>query len=199
MADQRTIEFWYDFASTYSYLSAMRVEAMAQAAGVGLAWKPFLLGPIFQAQGWTTSPFNLYPVKGKYMVRDIERLAGERGLEFRLPPQFPQNSLLAARVALLGADEGWVGAFTRAVYLAQFRDGSTISDPQVLGAVLDKLGLDPKAILARTQEPAVKERLRQQTAEAQALGIFGAPSFVTGGEVFWGDDRLEQALSWTKR
>ncbi|HWB45617.1 MAG TPA: 2-hydroxychromene-2-carboxylate isomerase [Hyphomicrobiaceae bacterium] len=199
MADQRTIEFWYDFASTYSYLSAMRVEAMAQAAGVGLAWKPFLLGPIFQAQGWTTSPFNLYPVKGKYMVRDIERLAGERGLEFRLPPQFPQNSLLAARVALIGADEGWVGAFTRAIYLAQFRDGSTISDPQVLGAVLDKLGLDPKAILARTQEPAVKERLRQQTAEAQALGIFGAPSFVTGGEVFWGDDRLEQALSWTKR
>lgn len=199
MADQRTIEFWYDFASTYSYLSAMRVEAMAQAAGVGLAWKPFLLGPIFQAQGWTTSPFNLYPVKGKYMVRDIERLAGERGLEFRLPPQFPQNSLLAARVALIGADEGWVGAFTCAVYLAQFRDGSTISDPQVLGAVLDKLGLDPKAILARTQEPAVKERLRQQTAEAQALGIFGAPSFVTGGEVFWGDDRLEQALSWTKR
>jgi 2-hydroxychromene-2-carboxylate isomerase len=103
------LEFWYEFASTYSYLSAMRIEALAAAAGVAIAWKPFLLGPIFKAQGWDTSPFNLYPAKGRYMVRDLERLATDRGLTFALPAVFPQNSLRAARLALIGGDEGWIG------------------------------------------------------------------------------------------
>ena len=102
------IEFWYDFASTYSYLSAMRIEALAGAAGVAVEWRPFLLGPIFAAQGWTPSPFNLYPAKGRNMVRDIERLAAARGLRFVLPAKFPQNSLMAARLALVGAEEDWI-------------------------------------------------------------------------------------------
>ena len=97
MARRPVLEFWYEFASTYSYLSAMRIDALAAAAGVAVAWKPFLLGPIFKAQGWDTSPFNLYPAKGRYMVRDLERLAADRGLAFVLPAVFPQNSLRATR------------------------------------------------------------------------------------------------------
>jgi 2-hydroxychromene-2-carboxylate isomerase len=94
------LEFWYDFASTYSYLSAMRIEALAARAGVEVLWKPLLLGPIFRAQGWDNSPFKIYPAKGRYMVRDMERLAAARGLLFKLPWPFPQNSLHAARLAL---------------------------------------------------------------------------------------------------
>ena len=189
------IEFWYEFASTYSYLSAMRIEALATASGVTVIWKPVLLGPIFRAQGWDTSPFNIYPAKGKYMVRDMERLAAARGLPFRLPSPFPQNSLHAARLAVIGHAEGWGVRFTRAVYAAEFADGANIGDRDVLAAILQGLGLDPGALLARSETPDNKQRLRQQTEEAQELGIFGAPSFLARGELFWGDDRLEHALA----
>jgi 2-hydroxychromene-2-carboxylate isomerase len=189
------IEFWYEFASTYSYLSAMRIEALASAAGLGILWKPFLLGPIFRAQGWDTSPFNFYPAKGKHMVRDMERLTAARGLPFRLPSPFPQNSLHAARLALIGHAEGWGVAFTRAVYVAQFAGGADIGDKRVLHELLSHLGVDAAAAFARSETPETKQRLRQQTEDAQELGIFGAPSFLARGDLFWGDDRLEQALA----
>jgi 2-hydroxychromene-2-carboxylate isomerase len=195
----RTIEFWYEFASTYSYLSAMRIETLAADAGVPVAWKPFLLGPIFHAQGWDNSPFNIYPAKGRYMVRDIERQAAARGLVFALPKNFPQNSLAAARIAILGAEEAWIGAFTRAVFTAEFADGADIADRQVLAAILGRLGLDSERLLRRIEDADCKQRLRQQTADAQARGLFGAPAFIVGDELFWGDDRLEQALAWAKR
>ena len=97
-----TIDFWFDFASTYSYLTAMRIRPLAAAAGVVVRFRPFLLGPIFKAQGWDTSPFSIYQAKGRYMWRDLERLAADLELPFRRPDPFPQNSLLAARVALAG-------------------------------------------------------------------------------------------------
>jgi 2-hydroxychromene-2-carboxylate isomerase len=192
-----TVAFWFDFASTYSYLSAMRIENEAAKHGVAVDWRPFLLGPIFARQGWTTSPFNIYPAKGRYMVRDIERLAQARGLAFGMPQRFPANSLLAARLATIGRAEGWAAAFSRAVFEAQFARGEDIADEAVLGAALAAAKLDAAAVLARASDAAVKEALKAETAEAERIGVFGAPSFVTAdGELFWGDDRLEQALEW---
>ena len=190
------LEFFYEFASTYSYLSAMRIEQLAAAAGVAVAWRPILLGPIFKAQGWDNSPFNIYPAKGRYMVRDMERLAAGRRLPFKMPAIFPQNSLLAARMALLGHDEDWGAAFARAVYTAEFADGADISGRGLLATILEDLGLRADGILARIEQPEVKDRLKRQTAEAQQRGVFGAPSFIANAELFWGDDRLEQALAW---
>jgi 2-hydroxychromene-2-carboxylate isomerase len=189
------LEFWYEFASTYSYLSAMRIEETAKAAGVDVVWKPFLLGPIFFSQGWTTSPFNIYPAKGRYMVREMERLTAARGLPFKMPSPFPQNSLLAARIAIIGHDEGWGVPFSKRVYAAEFGEGASISDAASLGVILRDLGQDPARIMALTGQAETKDRLKQRSEEAQELGIFGAPSFLTKGELFWGDDRLEQALA----
>ncbi|MEX0840184.1 MAG: 2-hydroxychromene-2-carboxylate isomerase [Parvibaculum sp.] len=194
------VEFWYEFASTYSYPAAMRVERAAAEAGVDLVWRPFLLGPIFGAQGWNDSPFNIYPAKGKYMWRDMARICAATGLTLKTPlARFPQNGLKAARLALLGQDEAWGPAFTRRVYLANFAEQKDISDEAVLTGILAALGLDAAALLVRSNEPANKDRLKTQTASAIAKGIFGAPSFVVGEELFWGNDRLEAALDWARR
>jgi 2-hydroxychromene-2-carboxylate isomerase len=193
------VEFWYEFASTYSYPAAMRVAAAAKAAGVPLVWRPFMLGPIFGAQGWNDSPFNIYPAKGKYMWRDMTRICEGQGLTLKEPVRFPQNGLKPARLALLGQDESWGPEFARRVYLANFAEQKDISDEDVLAEILSALGLDAATLLARSNEPANKEHLKTQTEEAIARGIFGAPSFVVGDELFWGNDRLEAALAWVKK
>ncbi len=194
------LDFWFDFASTYSYPSAMRIAPLAQTAGVAVRFRPFLLGPIFKAQGWETSPFNLYAVKGQYMWRDLERLCADLSLPFRKPNPFPQHSLLAARVALVGLEAGWGEDFCRAVFRAEFAEGRRIDDPAVVADAVRSVKAEARPALERAQSDEIKARLRAQTDEAIALGIFGAPSFVTAGkELFWGNDRLEQALAWAKR
>jgi 2-hydroxychromene-2-carboxylate isomerase len=192
------LQFWFEFASTYSYPAACRIERLASAAGAPLEWRPFLLGPIFQSQGWRDSPFNLYPVKGRYMWRDLERLCARQGLPLRRPSRFPRNGLLPARVACLASTERWCAAFIRSVYHANFAEDLDISDPQVVASILEAVGAPPTETLARAQNAENKDRLRRQTEEAIRLGIFGAPSFVVGDELFWGNDRLEQALEWWK-
>jgi 2-hydroxychromene-2-carboxylate isomerase len=192
------IDFWFEFASTYSYLAVSRVEQAALGAGVVVAWRPFLLGPIFKAQGWNDSPFNVYPVKGRYMWRDMERLCTRYGLPLVRPSQFPRSGLLAARVTLAGGDAGWVPAFVRRAYRANFAEDRDIADPGVLGELLRDEGADASAVLAAAGSDGVKAKLRANTEEAQRLGIFGAPSFVARGELFWGNDRLEDALEWAR-
>lgn len=194
------LQFWYDLASNYSYLSAMRIERLAQVAGIEIEWRPFLLGPIFKAQGWTTSPFNLYPAKGRNMLRDMQRIADMRGLPFVIPTTFPAASLLAVRIATHGSTEGWCAEFSKAVFMAEFGRGEDIADERVLSRVLSALGLDAARSIAAAGDDAVKQRLRLATEEAMRIGIFGAPSLVAAdGELFWGDDRLEQALAWAGR
>lgn len=178
----KTLEFWFEFASSYSYLAVMRIEALAREAGVRLVWRPFLLGPVFLSLGWNDSPFNIYPPKGRYMWRDLARLAQSYGLPFRMPSRFPRSGLLAARVALLGAEAPWIGDFARGV----------------MRGLLDGLGLPTDELLEQAGRDDTKRALQRQTAEAGELGIFGAPSFITpDGELFWGNDRLEDALAWT--
>jgi 2-hydroxychromene-2-carboxylate isomerase len=193
------LEFWFEFASTYSYPAAMRVEDAARAAGVTLSWRPFLLGPIFGAQGWNDSPFNVYPVKGRYMWRDLERVCTKHGVPLRRPSRFPRNGLLAARVALLGAGETWGPAFVRAAYRANFAEDREIADADVIASVLHGVTGDAAAILERAVAADNKDRLRRQTEQAVALGIFGAPTFVSRGELFWGNDRLEDAVAWHRQ
>ena len=194
------LDFWFEFASTYSYPAAMRIAPLAREAGVVVRFRPFLLGPIFAAQGWTTSPFNLFPAKGRHVWRDLERICSDVGLPFRRPEPFPQNSVLASRVALVGLDADWGEDFCRAVYRAEFAEGKRIDEPDTMRAILSALNVEPGDAMTAAQSTTVKDKLRAETSKAQELGIFGAPTFITaGGELFWGNDRLEQALVWAGR
>jgi 2-hydroxychromene-2-carboxylate isomerase len=194
------IEFWYEFASTYSYVAMERVARSARP----FQPRPFLLGPVFAAQGMKDSPFNIYPIKGRYMWRDMERLCAELDAPFKKPSLFPRGSLLATRIAVacahaeLGAQD-FVLAFSRRVYRANFAEDRAIGEPSVVAEILTELGEDAHGWIARAEMPEVKEALKAQTARAQELGIFGSPSFMTRGELFWGSDRLEQALAWAER
>lgn len=190
-----TLEVWFEFASTYSYLSISRVERLAEEASLKLTWRPFLLGPIFRDKGMSTSPFVLDPVKGAYMWRDLERRADRYGLAFKRPALFPANGLYAARIMTAASREAWCGAFARNVFEAQFVRGDDISAPDVLARALTACAVDPSDWMERAQHQGVKDRLRHTTQLASEVGIFGAPSFRVGAELFWGDDRLEDAIA----
>lgn len=190
-----TIEFWFDFGSNYSYLSILRIRQLAADAGVQVRLKPFMLGPIFKSLGWESSPFVLQTMKGNYVWRDMQRQCDKYGLRWQRPSVFPRNALLAARVALQADGKPWLAAFCEHVMQANFAHDREIGDETVIAAILDALGVDSETVIAAARTEASKNALRERTAEAQARGIFGAPMFFVGDEMFWGNDRLEDAIA----
>ncbi len=191
------IEFWYEFASPYSYIAAARIDRLVAGTPIRLDWRPFLLGPILAQRPHDPSPFqNPSPAQRRYRWRDVQRLCAAEGLPLRLPSTYPRNGLLAARVALVAADEGWAPGFTRAVYRANFAEDCDIAARGVVEGIIAALDRDPALVLERALSPDNKNRLAARGEEAISRGIFGAPSFVVGDELFWGNDRLEQAIAW---
>lgn len=190
------LAFWFDFASNHSYLSVMRIEEATRKLGIDLVWRPFLLGPILRSQGWNNSPFVLQKAKGDYVWQDMVRQCAKHGLPWVRPSVFPRPSVLPSRVALLGADQPWMGDFCRAVMTRNFANDEDIDSPESVRAVLNDLGLPADQIMADALSEANQDKLRAQTQAAMDQGVFGAPTFFVGPEMFWGDDRLDDALAW---
>lgn len=193
-----TLEMWFEFGSNYSYLSVMRIEELARTAGVSVAWKPFLLGPIFKNLGWDSSPFVLQSQKGQYIWRDMARQAEKYGLKFNKPSEFPRFATLPMRVAILGADEPWIGAFCEKVMLQNWVDDLDINTTDMVMQALSGVVPNPSLIVDLAQSDVNKLRLREQTEVARRRGIFGGPTFFVGEEMFWGNDRLEDALAYAQ-
>lgn len=190
------IEFWFEFASNYSYLSVMRIEAAANRLGVKVLWRPFLLGPIFRSLGWTNSPFVLQKAKGEYVWKDMVRQCTKYGLPWQKPTAFPRSSLLPLRVALLGAEQSWCAAFCREIMHRNFVEDREIDTSQDVSEVLKKLNLPHEQIINDALSEGNKLKLWEQTQTAVDKGVFGAPTFFVGSEMFWGDDRLDDALTY---
>jgi len=194
--DLPALELWFDFGSNYSYLSVMRVEDAAFRRGARILWRPFLLGPIFRELGMETSPFVLQKEKGAYVWQDMARQCRKYGLPWARPSKFPRIGVLAARIALLGAEQPWIGRYCRRVMALNFALDEEMDDPDRLSEILAELGLPYGEILKQAQAEPTKLRLRQQTAQAREKGIFGAPTFFAGAEMFWGNDRMDDALEF---
>jgi 2-hydroxychromene-2-carboxylate isomerase len=193
-----TIDFWYSIGSTYSYLTVMRLDRVAAETGVSFRWRPFNVRHVMTEQN--NIPFKDKPEKTAYMWRDVERRAKGYGLHPKYPVDYPLPELVFAnQVAVLGAREGWVEGYTRAAYRLWFEAGARPGEEPNLTAALTAAGQDPARAVAEARSLDVRTALAEATEEAMGLGIFGSPSFVAGGELFWGDDRLDDAIAWAKR
>ncbi len=188
------IEYWFDFASPYSYPSTLRIEALARQRGVKVIWRPLLLGPVFRAAGWAGSPFMEQPVKLAWIWTDLERLCARHALPWRKPSLFPRGSLLPARIAIAHHDEAWIGSFCAKVFELNFVHDGEIDRIDAMRGVLLELGLPADSMIERAQSPEIKLALREQTALGERRGLFGAPSFFVGDALYWGNEQLEHAL-----
>ena len=185
----KRVEFFYDYASTYSYLAHREIEALATRCHAELVFRPMVLGFVFKATG-NSMPASV-PAKAAYMVQDVRRWVRHYGLPFHMPSVFPTNTIRALRVACAALEEGTFLAYHHAVMNAYWAEDQDIGDAEVLAAVATRAGVDGPRLVARAEEPAVKDRLKQNTDEAIERGVFGAPTFFVGDQMFWGNDRTE--------
>ena len=189
------IDFWFTMGSTYSFLSVMRLPELQRATGISFRWRPFHLLVILQEMKHV--PFADKPAKSAYMWRDIERRAAMYGIAAQLPAPYPaKQSVVANLIATVGMREGWGADYARAAYRRWFQLGQeTGSEPNVSQSLLD-IGQEPARVLALARSEDAKAALTAETDAAREMGIFGSPTFAVDRELFWGDDRLEDAISW---
>lgn len=190
----KQIDFFYFFGSGYAYLSVMRIGALAKQSGVAVRWRPFNVRTVMAENNIA---LRTQAAKVKYMWRDVERRAATHGVPYVRAPNWPTDpDLLANRVAMVAAEEGWCEPYTLASFRAWYLEGMELGSRAHLEHVLTPLGQDVDNVITKADGARAHERLKAETDTARRYGIFGSPAFVVDGEMFWGDDRLEEALAW---
>lgn len=192
---EKTVEFYFDFSSPYSYLAATQLPDLVKRVGARIDYRPFVLAAVFKA---TTNDMPAkVPAKGQYMFKDLERWAEFYGVRFKFSSYFPANTIKAMRLVLVADEQGKAEAVTLGLFRAMWAEDRDLNDPVVLGDIAEKAGLDSASALAAIETQPIKDRLRAYTDAAVSKGAFGAPAMVVGDELFWGNDRLhfvERAL-----
>ncbi len=190
------IDFFYFFGSGYAYLPVMRIGEAAERAGVAVRWRPFSVRTLMRENN---IGLRDQPGKMRYIWRDIERRAKWHGIPFVKPPIWPTDpDELANRVAIVAFAEGWGRDYTKASFRSWYLDGQPLGERTALDQVLSALGQDATEVVAKANSDETRATYAAETEAARRLGIFGSPTFVADGEVFWGDDRLEEACAWAK-
>lgn len=193
----KRVEFFFDFSSPFAYLASTQIEELAARKGASLVYRPFLLGALFKAIGTPNVPLFAMPEPKQRLVRaDLHRWADHWGVPFRFASRFPMNTVKPLRM-VLAAPEDRVAALVNAIYRAYWALDRDISADEVLADLAISVGLDGAALVAATADERMKKRLKDVTEQAERIGICGAPSFLVGDLLFWGQDRLlfvEKAL-----
>ena len=186
----KTVEFFYDFGSPTVYLAATQLPDIAASVGATIDWRPMLLGGVFKSTG-NQSPV-VVPAKAAYMNNDLKRFAKRYGVPFRFNPHFPINTLALMRGAVAYQDDVVVSSSYRdAIFRAIWVEARNLNEPDVIGQVLSDAGLDPAELMNRIGQQTVKDQLIANTEEAVNRGVFGAPTFFVGEQMFFGQDRLD--------
>ena len=188
----KTFEFWFDFGSTATYLAWTQLPALEAATGAKAVWKPMLLGAVFQATG-NQSPANI-PAKGKYIFADFARFAKRYGVTLNRNPYFPINTLLLMRIAIVLQTKGDARFldYCRAMFNSIWVESLNMNDPAIGGRrSLQRAGFDAQALIALASEQSTKDALKAATQAAVERGVFGAPTFFVGDQMFWGQDRMD--------
>ena len=194
---QKHLDFFLFLGSTYTYLAVNRAEKLAAREGIALRWRPFSVRSLMIEQN--NRPFIGKPVKLAYMWRDLERRAHRHGVPFVSIPHYPNDAdELANRVATVAALEGWCPRFARAAYATWFLENKDPGTIGPLSALLRGMDRNPDEVIARANGQEIRDKYAAETEVARAMGIFGSPTFACGAEIFWGDDRLEDAIDWCK-
>jgi 2-hydroxychromene-2-carboxylate isomerase len=193
------IEFWFDLSSPYAYFGALKIDAVAARHGRRVAWRPFLLGVVYQLTGMKPLPDQ--PLRGAYARRDWERLGRLHGEPFVLPANFPMRTQAAARMiyAVEAQSPGHAPTFSKALLQAAFGKGVEIARLEVAADIGSSVGLDPAKLAAAAEAAEWKNALRQRCDEALAKGVFGSPFMIVDGEPFWGADRLPMLDLWLEQ
>jgi 2-hydroxychromene-2-carboxylate isomerase len=187
------IDFFYFFGSAYAYLSVMRIEKLASQAGVEVRWRPFSVRDLMTEKGYS---LRSQPTKMSYIWRDVARRARVHDVPFDRPPIWPTDpDQLANRVGIVASEQGWCREYTKATFRAWF-DGQALGSGESLRDILVSLGKEPQPLIELANSPEIRAQYDRETDVARHLGIFGSPTFAVGREVFWGDDRMEEALAW---
>lgn len=196
--DPAPLDFYFDFASPYAYLAAMRIDDLAAGHGRSVRWRPIMLGAAMKVTG--SRPLMQIPLRSDYLRHDVVRFARRLGIPFAFPPEMPIPTLAAARAFYWLQDDepDLARRFARAVFEAHFGRGEDIREPSQVAAIAAPLGVDGAALVAAVADPVVKDRLRAETDAAIARGVFGAPFILVDGEPFWGADRLDQVDAWLR-
>ena len=191
------IDFYFSIGSMYTFLTVMRIDRVEDLTGIRLTWRPFSVKAIMIEMD--NRPMSK-PLKLAYMLRDLHRRAEMYGFAFEGDAPYPLREFdLANRVATVGAREGWCADYVRATYRRWFVEKQECGMEPNLSDSLREIGEDPARVIALAKSDAIGRAYDAATEAARKLGVFGAPSFVVRGEVFWGDDRLEDAVRWHQR
>ncbi len=193
----KTVDFFFDLSSPYSYMAATQIDAIAKKTGATVAWKPFVLGAVFKATG-NTMPATV-AAKAKYMLDDLPRWAHQYGVPFKMTSHFPLNTIKPERLCIFAESQGKSGALALAAFRALWVDDRNITLEPELRALAQSVGLDPDKAIAAIESPEIKDRLRAYTDDAIARGAFGAPAIFVGDQLFWGNDRLHFVEAALKR